>query len=97
MKISLIFSRSTSIFLIFRLKINGNTSLYLMVNSTDMSVEFTIKYKLVLPLIFSRKIRKMLVDLLKISEIFILVDFLSFFEKSVEFFVLNTDWETNLP
>ena len=32
----------------------------------------------------------MVVDLLKMSKI--LVDFLSFFEKSVEFFAPNTDW-----
>ena len=34
--------------------------------------------------------RKKLVDLLKMSKI--LVDFLSFYEKSVEFFAPNTDW-----
>ena len=34
---------------------------------------------------------KMLVDLLKMIKI--LVDFLSFFEKSVEFFAPITDWE----
>ena len=43
-----------------------------------------------LPLIFGGKIRKMLVDLLKMSKI--LVDFLSFFKKSVEYFAPNTDW-----
>ena len=43
-----------------------------------------------LPLMFGGKIRKMLVDLLKMSKI--LVDFLRFFEKSVEFFAPNTDW-----
>ena len=42
-----------------------------------------------LPLTFGGKIRKMLVDLLKMSKI--LVDFLSFFEKSVEFYAPNTD------
>ena len=46
-----------------------------------------------LPLIFGGKTRKMLVDLLKkVKMSKILVDFLSFFEKSVEFFAPNTDW-----
>ena len=45
-----------------------------------------------LPLIFSGKIRKMLVDLLKMRKI--MVDFLRFFEKSVEIFAPNTDWQT---
>ena len=45
-----------------------------------------------LPLIFGGKIRKMLVDLLKMSKI--LVDFLSILEKSVELFAPNTDWDT---
>ena len=48
-----------------------------------------------LPLIFSGKIRKMLVDLLKKGKI--LVDLLSFFEKSVEYFAPNTDWPIRLP
>ena len=47
-----------------------------------------------LPLIFRGKIGKMLVDLLKMSKI--LVDFLSFFEKSVEFSAPNTDWHDKL-
>ena len=46
-----------------------------------------------LPLTFVGKIRKMLVDLLKMSKI--LMDFLRFFEKSVEFFAPNTDWEVS--
>ena len=41
------------------------------------------------------EIRKMLMDLLKMSKI--LVDFLSFLEKSVEFFAPNTDWHIALP
>ena len=65
-------------------------SLYLVVNSTDMSVEFShllnnipaksVEFQLfisMLPLIFGGKFGKMLVDLLKMSKI--LVDFLSFF------------------
>ena len=43
-----------------------------------------------LPLVFGGKIRKMRVDLLRMSKI--LMDFLKFFEKSVEFFASNTDW-----
>ena len=48
-----------------------------------------------LPIIFGGKLRKMLVDLLKMSKI--LMDFLRFFEKSVEFFAPNTDWSINKP
>ena len=58
-KILFIFSRSTSIFLIFPPKINGNIGIKAEIqltlleyylegrkNTTDMSVEFTSKYKL---------------------------------------------------
>ena len=56
-------------------------------------VEFQV-FVSILSIIFGGKIRKMLVDLLKVSKI--LVDFLSFSENSVEFFAPNTDWQTGL-